>query len=42
MEEITGWLPNIIVTAHAQVEECVREADIIVVATFAKEPVLKK
>ena len=39
--ELQEWLPHETkVTAHETVEECVRDADVIVAATFATKPVL--
>ena len=42
VEEVTGWLPDCVVTEHCDPGTCTVGADIIVVATNANEPVLLK
>jgi len=41
-EEVSGWLkPNQTIEVAENVKDCVREAELIVTATFASEPVMK-
>ena len=41
-ESISPWLDEKDIRVHSSVSDCVREADFVVTATFAKEPILMR